>query len=520
MLTTSKSKFDDDRGQDLHRALRLAGAGFLRSAQQGYGQQPSKRLKCGMERATPSREIGALFFEFDRDLFAMTKQLVRARKAFPNRVFVIVSLLLCLSADGALAAQGRKPPSGADCTSAANKNKPPCAVESPTGQVTFFMPKLSSNTLARWFNSQVEVWIDKAMVGIVSRDAPLTVSLPNGPYKFELKRHGEDSENIGKMKETQITVSGKKPLYFQVIDQGLAIAASELDACTAQAVIIGSDAKTPSGSGTIYLYWPKPSLSFGFLEELASDLPVFLDGKRVGAVKLGEYLVIKASSGEHTLGLDVGLGFSRLLTQDFILGAGLTRHFHVEKSDTVRMSEDPPEEAGDFAKGLRQREVIQASLSGKEPKDRANASTSQTAISGRESKDKPDARASLAALTGSDRNTPTGPGTIYLYWPKPSLGFGFLDDLATELPVFLDGKRIGAVKLGEYLVVKAPSGDHALGLDVGLSGRLLKKDFNLGAGSARHFHVESHDTVRMFEDSPEEAADHVKGLRQREVIVQ
>jgi hypothetical protein len=51
-------------------------------------------------------------------------------------------------------------------------------------------------------------------------------------------------------------------------------------------------------------------------------------------------------------------------------------------------------------------------------------------------------------------------------------------------------------------------------------GHLLKQDFTLEGGLTRHFHVENRDTIRMLEDSPEEAADRAKGLRQREVIVQ
>jgi hypothetical protein len=110
----------------------------------------------------------------------MTKQLVRAGNALPNRLFVAIGLLLCLSVDGASAGQTRKPASTTDCASASNKNKPPCA--SPTGQVNVFRPKLSGNALARVFNSKIEVWIDKAIVGVVNGDAPLTVSVPNGPH--------------------------------------------------------------------------------------------------------------------------------------------------------------------------------------------------------------------------------------------------------------------------------------------------------------------------------------------------
>ncbi len=252
------------------------------------------------------------------------------------------------------------------------------------------------NAIARTFESKMEVWIDKAMVGMVVGDKPLTLSLPNGPHKLELKPYDDYLENIRPAKETQITVSAQKPLYFQILDQGYLITASELDASTAQAM-----------------------------------------------------------------------------------------------------------------------------LSGKEPTDERNVSTSEAPVSGKEAKDKPNASLSLAALAGTDTKMPSGSGSIYLYWPKHGLGLGFLDKFSTDYPVFLDGKRIGAITNGDYLVVKVPSGEHTLGMDVGLPfGRQLKQDFVLGVGSTRHFHVEHQDAFRMFEDSPEEAADYAKGLRQREVIVQ
>jgi hypothetical protein len=470
----------------------------------------------------------------------MMKQFVRVGEAFPNRLFVAISVLLCLPADGAFTAQPRKPSSATDCASPSNKNRPPCAVESPTGFVTVFRPKLSSNAVGRLFKSQVEVWIDNTLVGTVKGDAPLILSLPNGPHTFTLKRHDDAFETMGRTREAQITVSAKKPLYFQIIDQGQGISAGELDACTGQALLAGDDTKMASSSGTIYLYWPRPSVGLGFLDKFATDLPVFLDGKRIGAVKLGEYLALTVPAGQHVLGLDVGSGVGPRLKNDFILGAGSTRNFRVEHADTVRMFEESSEEAADSGKGLKQREVIQvalpateskvecsgaflqATVSGKEQKDQSAAAPPQAAASGLEGKDKPKAYyPSLPVLAANERNMASVPGTIYLYWPKPGLGFDFLERYAADTPVFLDGKRIGAVKLGEYLVLTAPAGEHALGLDAGLGGgRLLKKSFDLEAGSTHHFHVENHDTVRIIEDSPEEAADHAKGLRQREVIVQ
>src|SRR5271157_941655 len=326
---------------------------------------------------------------------------VRVGNAFPSRLFVALSLLLCLCTDGAWAAQTRKPASTPDCASASNKNKPPCIVESPTGQVTVFWPKLrADNAVGQVLESKMVVWIDKARVGMVNQDAPLTLSLPNGPHTLELKPYDDWLENIRPPKQTQITVSAQRPLYFQIIHQGWAITASELDASIAQAALSGGEAKdegnaspsqaavsdkepkdkaevlpslaalfsgdtkssndrkTPSGPpATIHLYWPRPALDFGFLDKFNTAVPVFLNGKRVGEITTGEYLVVKAPSGEQVLGLDVGLSSGRLLKQDFILGAGTTRYFHVQHHDEFRMMEDSPEEAADYSKGLRQREV-------------------------------------------------------------------------------------------------------------------------------------------------------------------
>ena len=336
----------------------------------------------------------------------MLKQLVRVDNDFPSRLFIAVSLLLCLCADGAWAAQTRKPASTPDCASASNKNKPPCIVESPTGQVTVFWPKLrASNAVGQVLESKMVVWIDKTRVGMVNQDAPLTLSLPNGPHTLELRPYDDWLENIRQPKQTQITVSAQKPLYLQIIHQGWSINASELDASTAQAVLSGgeakdegsastpqaaasdkepkdkepkekgnaftslaalfsddrktsNEAKAPGGApATIHLYWPRPALDLGFLDKFNTGVPVVLDGKSIGGVATGDYLVVKVPSGEHVLGLDLNLPIYRLLKKDFILGAGTTRYFHVEHHDEFRIVEDSPEEAVDYGKGLKQREV-------------------------------------------------------------------------------------------------------------------------------------------------------------------
>jgi hypothetical protein len=280
----------------------------------------------------------------------MLKQLVRIGKAFPIRLFVAISLLLCLPAQGAPAAQN------CDCPCAKDK-KQASAADSSTGQVTILWPR-QDNILARALHSRVEVQIDAAAVGTVDFDAPLTVSVPNGSHKLMIKDKNGYLENITRPSETEITVSAQKPLYFQIINNGFNASASELDAATAQAMLSGDSTKIPSGTGTIYFYWQRMGPDLGFLDGLKTDLPVFLDGKRIGAFANGDYLVVKAPSGEHVLSLDMSLTSGELLRHKLIIGAGSTRYFHVEKGLDFHIREDSPAEAAEFSqKGLRQRET-------------------------------------------------------------------------------------------------------------------------------------------------------------------
>ncbi len=279
----------------------------------------------------------------------MIKQLVRIGKAFSNRLLVAISLLFALHAYGTNSAPK------CDCPCAKDK-KQASAVESPTGQVTILWPR-DDTFLGRAFHSKIEVQIDTAVVGTVDFDAPLTVSVPNGPHKLVVKQKNGYLDNLSKKYESQIDVSAQKPLYFQVIDKGLNIYTSELNAATALA-LLSTGPKVPSGTGTIYFYWPKSGLDFGFLDKLSTDSPVFLDGKRIGAITNGDYLTVKAPAGEHVLSLDMSFSSGPLLKQNLILEGGSTQYFHVEKQLDFHIMEDSPEESAEFAKkGLRQREV-------------------------------------------------------------------------------------------------------------------------------------------------------------------
>ncbi|MGO8954448.1 MAG: DUF2846 domain-containing protein [Rhodomicrobium sp.] len=279
----------------------------------------------------------------------MIKQLVRIGKAFSNRLLVAISLLFALHAYGTNSAPK------CDCPCAKDK-KQASAVESPTGQVTILWPR-DDTFLGRAFHSKIEVQIDTAAVGTVDFDAPLTVSVPNGPHKLVVKQKNGYLDNLSKKYESQIDVSAQKPLYFQVIDKGLNIYTSELNAATALA-LLSTGPKVPSGTGTIYFYWPKSGLDFGFLDKLSTDSPVFLDGKRIGAITNGDYLTVKAPAGEHVLSLDMSFSSGPLLKQNLILEGGSTQYFHVEKQLDFHIMEDSPEESAEFAKkGLRQREV-------------------------------------------------------------------------------------------------------------------------------------------------------------------
>ncbi|MGA7325802.1 MAG: DUF2846 domain-containing protein [Rhodomicrobium sp.] len=284
----------------------------------------------------------------------MLKRLVRIGKAFPNRLFVGISLLLWLLANGAPATQK------CDCPCAKDQ-KQPSAAESLAGQVTIFWPR-PDNFLTRALHSKADVQIDAAVVGTVDFDAPLTISVPNGPHKLVVKGKARYLENISKRSETQITVSAQNPLYFQIIDNTVGLTASEVDAATAQVLLSGAMKNSwqavPSGTGTIYFYWPRNGLNLGFLDKLNTDSRVFLDGKRIGAFTNGDYLVVKAPSGEHVLSVDMSQSSGPLLEQNVILGAGSTRYFRVEKRFDFRIIEDSPEEAAEFPKKeLRQREV-------------------------------------------------------------------------------------------------------------------------------------------------------------------
>jgi hypothetical protein len=279
----------------------------------------------------------------------MKKQLVWLRKAFPNSLFVAVVLLSYHFVYGAPAAPK------CDCPCAKDK-KLASVAQGPTGQVTIVWPR-DDSFLGRALHSKIEVFIDTAAVGSVDFDAPLAVSIPNGPHKLVVKQKNGYLESLSKTYETEITVSAQKPLYFQLIDKGTSIYTSELNAATALA-LLSTGPKIPSGTGTIYFYWPKAGLALGFLDKLNTDLPVFLDGKRIGVLTIGDYVALKVPSGEHALSFDMSLTSGQRLKKDVTVEGGSTLYLHVEKQLDYHIIEDSPEDAADFSKkGLRQREA-------------------------------------------------------------------------------------------------------------------------------------------------------------------
>jgi hypothetical protein len=282
------------------------------------------------------------------ELFVMKKQLVWLGKALSNRLFVAIGLLFALHAYGTPSLPK------CDCPCAKDKKQVSAAL-SPTGQVTIVWPR-DDTFLGRAFHSKVEVQIDAAPVGTVDFDAPLTASVPNGPHKLVVKQKNGYLDSLSKTFETQIEVSAQKPLYFQIVEKGMTIYTSELNAATALA-FLNTGPKIPSGPGTIYLYYPKNGPSLGFLDKLNTDFPVFLDGKRIGVFTIGDYVMVNAPAGDHELSLDMDLSSGKI-KQSFVLEGGSTHYFHVEKRLDYHIIEDSPDESADFAKkGLRQREA-------------------------------------------------------------------------------------------------------------------------------------------------------------------
>ncbi len=278
----------------------------------------------------------------------MMKRLVAAGKAFPSRLLIAIGLLLYLPAFWAPAAQKCDCPCAKDAKLAS-------AAQGPTGQVTVVWPR-DDTFLGRALHSKIDVQIDTSAVGTVDFDAPLTVSIPNGPHKLVVKQKGY-LDALSKMYKSQIEVSAQKPLYFQIVDKGTSIFTSELSAATALA-LLSTGPKIPSGPGTIYIYWPKAGLDIGFLEKFSTDSTVYLDGKRIGSLTNGDYLMVKAPSGEHALSVDMSLSSGPVLRQKLTLEGGSTHYFHVEKLLDFHIREDSAEESAEFAKkGLRQREA-------------------------------------------------------------------------------------------------------------------------------------------------------------------
>lgn len=278
----------------------------------------------------------------------MLKQLVRIGRDFPVRSLIAIGLLFCLPAQGLLAAQSCNCPCAKD---AKDKDKK----EAATGQLTILAPR-PDGILSRAFRSKIQVMVDGAAVGFVDSDTPLTVNAPNGPHTISVSDGSSYFAQISKAAETPITISAQKPLYLQIVNNGLGTSVSEMDAAMAQAMLHPESAG--NSPGTIYLYWPKMGLDFGLLANFKTDSPVLLDGRRIGALANGEYLTISAAAGEHTLVVDASSTSGETMRLKFTLGAGATRYFHVQKGVDLHIEADSSREAGEFDKReLKQREA-------------------------------------------------------------------------------------------------------------------------------------------------------------------
>jgi hypothetical protein len=270
-------------------------------------------------------------------------------KAFSNRFAIILAVLIALHGYGTPAAPK------CDCPCAKDARKLANAPEASAGQITILWPR-DASLLGRTLHSKADVLIDGTPAGSVDFDAPLTFSAANGPHKLTVSQKNGYLDALSKSYESQIAVSSQKPLYFQVVEKGTSVYTAELDQAAALALLTAAP-KVPSGVGTIYLYWPKAGLSLGFLDNLGTDLPVYLDNKRVGVFAMGDYLMVTAPAGEHLLSVDMALASGPAIREKFTLNGGSTRYFHIEKGIDYDIKEDGPDAAGTFAgKGLKQRQ--------------------------------------------------------------------------------------------------------------------------------------------------------------------
>jgi hypothetical protein len=239
------------------------------------------------------------------------------------------------------------------CNSAAAPVKAKGTQPAKPAQITVFYPKPAyDNELVRALRSAMDVTIDGQRVGGVEVGKPLTVGLSAGPHKIKIGQGNLLGLEL-RDRETQINVSSGKTSYFYIYPSISGLQAGELDTATAQAELSGIAPNKSSGTATLYLYWESHLLELGFLK---SDFDFFLDGKRIGTMTSGDYIVAKVPAGRHTLTMDNGSIFSSGIRQELILGAGMTHYYYMFKKQYWEFYEMPIEQIGPRQKDFRLRQ--------------------------------------------------------------------------------------------------------------------------------------------------------------------
>jgi hypothetical protein len=212
-------------------------------------------------------------------------------------------------------------------------------------QITVFWPKPAfDNGLLRALRAALDVTADGQKVGEVDVGKPLTVSLSAGSHKLRIGQGDLLGLKLTRS-ETLVNLPPGKISYFYIYNSIQGLRAHQVDAATAEAEISGTPRKT-AGTATVYIYWQANLLELSFLK---SDFDFFVDGKKIGTMTSGDYIVAKVPAGRRILTMDNGSPFSESMKQELILGAGMTHYYFMHKKQyNIDFYELSPDQVGEL----------------------------------------------------------------------------------------------------------------------------------------------------------------------------
>jgi hypothetical protein len=228
----------------------------------------------------------------------------------------IYTVVLCLMIPVAAAAQPRQ------------KTQPAKNQLTGPGKVIFFYPRPETSDAPR---QSATLAIDGQDRGTVFEGEQLALTLEPGNHRVIV---GDTLFKSG----TPIAVLPGQIQYFAItLDNGLTFI--PVDAAAAKAEL---SRKQANGVGAICFYWPRALLDHSS-DELKKEVMINVDGKRVGAIVSGYYIVAQVSAGKHQFVYEGdSVQFGRQSTTIFV-GSRQTKYYQIDTSKDFELHELPSE---------------------------------------------------------------------------------------------------------------------------------------------------------------------------------